>query len=110
MLASQCCNMDKKIRINIQVGESKYPLWVDPKEEPLFREAARMVNRRITAYSTQFRGSNLPPETILAMSAVDLAVLCQRHDQSTIAETTEAQLKQFTDDLRSFLATPANEQ
>lgn len=98
--------MDKKIRINIQVGEAKYPLWVDPKEEPIFREAARMVNRRMVSYSTRFRGSHLSPEAILAMSAVDLAVLCQKQEASS-ATNSEAQLTDIVAGLRAFLDTPA---
>lgn len=96
--------MDKKIRINIQVGESHYPMLVEPKEEPIFREAARMVNRRLIAYSTKFRGANLPPEKILAMAAVDLAVMCQRQDHDANAEVTEANLANIVADLQEFLS------
>lgn len=103
MLASISCNMDKKIRIHIQVGEARYPLWVDRSEEPLFREAARMVNRRFTAYSTKFRSSYLTPETILAMSAIDLAVLALRHEQRAGTETSLAELNNVADDLEQFL-------
>lgn len=95
--------MDKKIRINIQVGEARYPLWVDRSEEPIFREAARMVNRRYTAYSTRFRSANLSPEDILAMAAVDLAVLAQKKDQSSGFEAAQADLNNLADDLQSFL-------
>lgn len=99
--------MDKKIRINIQVGDAKYPVWVDPKEEPIYREAARMVNRRMIAYSTRFRGSHLSPEMILAMSAVDLAVMSQKQDITSRALGTEAQLTDIVAGLRAFLDTPA---
>jgi len=102
--------MDKNIRINISVGEAKHPLWIDPKEEPIYREAARMVNRRISAYSTQYRGSKLPPETILAMSAIDLAVLYLKKDLTSNPEQIEEQLRQMSDDLRSFLDTKPSEQ
>lgn len=101
--------MDKNYKINIQIGESKYPLYIDPKEEPIFREAARMVNRRIIAYSTKYRGANLSPEAILAMSAVDLAVLCQKQDRMSNAGNTEAQLNEMIDDLRRFLEPPTPE-
>jgi cell division protein ZapA len=95
--------MDKKIRINIQVGESLYPMLIEPKDEPIFREAARMVNRRLIAYSTKFRSSYLPPEKILAMAAVDLAVMCQRQDHNANAEATEANLANIVADLQEFL-------
>ncbi len=103
MLASKRCNMDKKIRINIQVGESFYPLRVDLKEEPLFREAARLVNRRLIAYSTKFRGSHLPSEKVLAMVAIDLALLCQKYEYNANAEATEANLANIVADLQEFL-------
>ncbi len=95
--------MDKKIRINIQVGESIYPLWVDPKEEPIFREAARMVNRRLIAYSTKFRGSHLPSERLMAMAAIDLAVVCQKQGNNANLEATEANLANIVADLQEFL-------
>ena len=109
MLASKRCNMDKKIRINIQVGESIYPLWVEPKEEPLFREAARMVNRRLIAYSTKFRGANLPSERVMAMAAIDLAVLCQKQGDNANLEATEANLANIVADLQEFLGEDATQ-
>ncbi|MBR5069139.1 MAG: cell division protein ZapA [Bacteroidales bacterium] len=101
--------MDKKIRINIQVGESIYPLWVEPKEEPLFREAARMVNRRLIAYSTKFRGANLPSERVMAMAAIDLAVLCQKQGDNANLEATEANLANIVADLQEFLGEDATQ-
>ncbi len=95
--------MDKKIRINIQVGESFYPLWVEPSQEPVFREAARMVNRRLIAYSTKFRGANLSSERILAMAAVDLAAACQRQDSKADSEAAEARLAAIVADLQEFV-------
>lgn len=95
--------MDKKIRINIQVGEARYPIWVDMDEEPLFREAARMINRRLIAYSTKFRGANLPSEAILAMAAVDLAVGYQKKAQETAHIAAENELTEIVDDLQQFV-------
>lgn len=94
--------MDKKIRINIQVGESRYPLWVDMDEEPLFREAARMVNRRLIAYNTKFRGAGLTPEAFMAMAAVDLAVGMQRKALDSGAALAEGELAEIIEDLRQM--------
>lgn len=104
MLASLRCNMDNKLRrIYIQVGESRYPLWVNPKEEPIFREAARMVNRRLVAYNTKYRSSHLSNEDVLAMAAIDLAVMCQRQNVHTEDASTEADLAKMVNDLQQFL-------
>ena len=97
--------MDNKIRINIQVGESRYPLWVDRDEEPFFRQAARIINSRLIAYRTKYRGANLPPEAIMAMAAIDLAVSSQK--QAFTAGSAES-LKALSDvvaDLQQFVAT-----
>lgn len=94
--------MDKKIRINIQVGEARYPLWVDMDDEPLFREAARMVNRRLIAYNTKYRGANLPPEAIMAMAAVDLAVGYQQRAQDASSMAAETELTEIVKDLQQF--------
>ena len=98
--------MDKKIRINIQIGEAYYPLWVNMDDEPIFREAARMVNRRLIAYNTKFRGAaNLSPENYLAMAAVDLAATHLRQkDLGSHPEAIEADLAQINTDLEQFLS------
>lgn len=97
--------MDKKIRINIQVGEARYPLWVRMDDEPIIREAARMVNRRLVAYNTKFRGSaELSPEAFLAMAAVDLAATHLRNQgQGLSTDAIETDLKQINTDLEQFL-------
>ena len=95
--------MDKRIRINIQVGDARYPLYVDPKEEPVFREAGRMVNRRIVAYSTRFRNAALAPDEVLAMSALDLAVTCQKAGQQAADSAAVAELAAVVADLQGFL-------
>lgn len=97
--------MDKKIRINIQIGEARYPLQVYMDDEPIIREAARMVNRRLVAYNTKYRGAaDLSPEAFLAMAAVDLAATCLRNQgHGTDAEDIEADLRQMNTDLEQFL-------
>lgn len=86
------------------VGESRYPLLVDPKEEPFFREAGRMISRRLTAYRTKYNGvKQLLPEDMLAMVALDLAVTMQ-HNQAEAAEgVTSDEITQLTSDLQQFL-------
>lgn len=103
MLVSLCCNMDKKIRIIIRLGEARYPVWITPSEEPIFREAGRMVNRRLVAYNTKFRSSALPPEDMLAMTALDLAVLCQRVAVKANLLSSEGGLSDLIAELKEFL-------
>ena len=62
-----------------------------------------MVNRRLIAYSTKFRGANLPSERVMAMAAIDLAVMCQKQGNNANLEATEANLANIVADLQEFL-------
>lgn len=110
MLASPRCNMDKKIRISIMVGEVRYPLWVDPKEEPIFREAGRRLNQTLIEYRKKFRGTGRTNEDLLAMTLIDLSVLLQRKESEATPETTESELAAMVADLQSFLDNDDSEQ
>lgn len=95
--------MDKKIRISIPVGEGRYPMHIDPKDEPLFREAGRIINRRLNAYRTRFRTADLTAEDILAMTAIDLVVEAQRQGHATGLQAAEAETAGLIADLQQFL-------
>ncbi|MDO4496367.1 MAG: cell division protein ZapA [Bacteroidales bacterium] len=92
-----------KVRINIEIGGHKHPLEVNVEDEPVYREAGRMVNERLRVYATKYRGANLPPDFMMAFAAVDIAArfIRQRKDESLEAE--EKALLDITDDLQKFL-------
>lgn len=96
--------MEDKVRINIQVGDTKHPLFVPRNEEPIFRDAARMVNERIRAYATKYRGAGLPQDYLTAFAAVDIAAKYVRQDNDSNAEVAGGTLKEIANDLRTFLA------
>lgn len=85
------------------VNGSGYPLWIDPKEEPIFREAGRMIERRLVAYRTKFNGAKLSPENMLAMAAIDLASNLRRRDIDANPAIVSKDLAEMTADLQSFL-------
>lgn len=95
--------MDKKIRISIMVNGAAYPLWIDPKEEPIFREAGRMIERRLVSYRTKYRGTDLSPENMLAMAAIDLAAVLRRKELDADPDRTSAELSDIIADLQGFL-------
>lgn len=96
--------MDDKVRIKIQLGDTKHPLFVNKDEEPIYREAARMVNERITAYSTKYRGAGLPNEYKLAFAALDIAVKYIKQNQDSNAEVAGENLKELSSEIREFLS------
>ena len=96
--------MDDKVRINIQVGDKKHPLFVKRDEEPIYRDAARMVNERLAAYATKFRASGLPKDYLMAFAAVDIAARFVRQDRNSNAEAAEASLNELAAEIRDYLS------
>lgn len=62
-----------KIDINIQVGDFKHPLTIPRDDEPIFREAARLISDRLATYRTKYRVANLSQEYLLSFVALDIA-------------------------------------
>lgn len=95
--------MEDNVRINIQVGELKHPLTVSKDDEPIFREAARLVNERLVTYQTKYRAANLPHDFMMAFAAVDIAARYVRLQHNTSTEPAEAAIAKLTDELRDFM-------
>lgn len=95
--------MSNKIRINISLGTHKHPLWIDAADEPLYREAGRLVNRILEHYSTRYRGAQLPPDYLMAFTAMDMAVRFLRQDADSNAEAAADSMEQTLAGLRDFL-------
>jgi len=92
-----------KVKINIEIGGQKHPLEVDVDEEPIYREAGRIVNERLHAYATKYRGANLPPDFMMAFAAVDIASRYIRLRNESNLDSEEAALLEMTADLKAFL-------
>lgn len=95
--------MEGQVKINIQVGEQKYPLMVDADEEPIYREAARLISDRVKKYSQKYRGADLPHEFFMAFAAVDIAARLIKLQKETNTEAEEAVLEALNAELKSFL-------
>ena len=85
------------------VNGAGYPLWIDPKDEPIFREAGRMIERSLVQYRTRFRGSELSPENMLAMTAIELAANLRRKDLDADPAKTSEEISAMVADLEEFL-------
>lgn len=95
--------MDKvEVKINIQVGSFKLPLTVNQEDEPIYREAARMINDRLEAYQTKYRAANLTQEYMLSFSALDIAVRLVRQQRTTDIGPVEEIIKSLTAELEDF--------
>lgn len=92
-----------KVRINIEIGGHKHPMVVNVEDEPIYREAGRLVNDRLHAYATKYRGANLPSDFMMAFAAVDIAARYIRLKNEANRDAEEEALREMTADLELFL-------
>ena len=98
LLRRRC--MNDKIKINLQIADSNYPLTINREEEQMVREAAKQVNIRLNKYREVYK--NLEPEKIIAMVAYQFSLerlqLMQRNDTSPYVE----KVKELTELLEDY--------
>lgn len=54
-----------------------FPVYVNPDEEPLYRDAAKLITNTVNAYGTAFNGSKTETE-LLYMALIEIAVRLQQ--------------------------------
>lgn len=92
--------MNDKIKINLQIADSNYPLTINREEEEMVREAAKQVNIKLNAYREHYK--TLEPDKIIAMVAYQFSLeklqLMQRNDTRPYAE----KVKELTELLEDY--------
>ena len=92
--------MNDKIKINLQIADSNYPLTINREEEEVIREAAKQVNIRLNKYREVYK--NLEPDKIIAMVAYQFSLeklqLMQRNDTAPYTE----KVKELTELLEEY--------
>ena len=98
--------MNDKIKINLQIADSYYPLTINRDEEETVREAAKQVNIRLNAYREHYR--NVAPEKIIAMVAYQFSLeklqLLQRND----TQPYTAKIEELTEMLEEYFRNENN--
>lgn len=62
---------DKELGINLIIDGTSYPLTINASEEPYYRQAARMVNDKLSIYKELFMGEG--GVRVIIMVALDIA-------------------------------------
>lgn len=92
--------MDDKIKINLQLAGTSYPLTIARKDEEMVREAAKQVNIRLNVYREHYR--DLSKERVIAMVAYQFALeSLQMKDRNDTAPYTE-KIKELTGVLETY--------
>ena len=90
---------DRVLGINLIIDGISYPLTVKASEEPYYRQAARMVNERLSLYKDLFRGEE--GVRVMTMVALDIAFNSVRHtDEAGSADVMRkiSELARLVDD------------
>ena len=87
--------MNDKIKINLQIADSNYPLTIQREEEEVIREAAKQVNIRLNAYREHYK--NVAPEKVLAMVAYQFSLDKLKSEQRNDTEPYTAKIEELTE-------------
>ncbi|MCL1943367.1 MAG: cell division protein ZapA [Candidatus Azobacteroides sp.] len=89
---------DDKLRIKIQIEGREYPLFINRKEEEMYRKARLKLSSIVGQYKTRYsKTGNLDTQDFLAMTAYQFSV-----DNLLLAE--EKDIDTFTDKVRQLTA------
>ena len=92
--------MNDKIKINLQIADSYYPLTINRDEEETVREAAKQVNIRLNAYREHYENESL--ERIIAMVAYQFALENLQLKDRNDTEPYTAKIKELTEVLETY--------
>ena len=92
--------MNDKIKINLQIADSYYPLTINRDEEETVREAAKQVNIRINAYREHYQ--NISSERIIAMVAYQFALETLQLKDRNDTQPYTAKIEELTEMLEEY--------
>ncbi len=92
--------MNDKIKINLQMAGSTYPLTIRFEEEQMVREAAKQVDMRLNAYREHYK--NVAPEKIIAMVAYQFALENLQMKDHNDTQPYAEKIEELTEMLESY--------
>lgn len=92
--------MNDKIKINLQIADSNYPLTIKRDDEQIMREAAKQVNIRLNAYREHY--PNTGPDKVIAMVAYQFALENLNLSQKNDTQPYTAKIKELTEMLEEY--------
>ena len=92
-----------KIQLEIIPGDRKYPLWINPDDEGLVREAAKQLRLKLNAYKEAYSEANLSDECLITMVAIDIATSHLRLEKNNDKVSFTEKMQQLNDKLKDYL-------
>lgn len=98
-------NKDKQtVVVNLLIGKLQMPLRVPAEQEETFRNAAKMVNKRLERYETRFPGLN--NENYLTTVLLDMAVRQLQNENREDTKPFVDSMQQLTEEIETALQPP----
>lgn len=93
--------MNDKIKVNLQIADNNYPVWIERSEEEMVRKAAKQVNFKLNKYRERF--PTVGTDRLLGMIAYDFSLenlkLEERNDTMPYTE----KVRELTAELEDYL-------
>ena len=99
--------MNDKIRINLHMAGTTYPVTIAREDEQRVREAAKRVNMRFNL--NQQENPDVSPEKIIAMTAFEFALQMLDQQDRNDTEPYEEKIKELTEVLDGHFREMAQE-
>ena len=92
--------MNDKIKINLQIADSYYPLTINRDEEETVREAAKQVNIRLNAYRDHY--PTTAPEKLIPTPAYQFSLAKLNLPQRNDTQPYTAKIEELTEMLEEY--------
>ncbi len=92
----------EKLQIRLHVYDTDFPVNVKPEEEPLYRDAARLITNTVNSYASYFKGVKSDRE-LLYMALIEIALRYEREVQRNDTRPYDDILDKLTSEIEDAL-------
>lgn len=92
----------EKLQIRLHVYDTDFPVNVKPDEEPLYRDAARLITNTVNSYASYFKGDKTGKE-LLYMALIEIALRYEREVQRNDTQPYDDILDKLTSEIEDAL-------
>lgn len=94
--------MDDKIKINLQLAGSTFPLKTRREDEEMVRKAAKQVDMRLNEFRERFKNAPVKQEQLIAMVAYQFALENLQQQQRNDTAPYVAKITELTNLLEDY--------